>query len=480
MNRRSASTALLLVALLLSAGAAAAQSTGSADFSRYVAIGDSLTHGYASGGVVSTVQVNSYPALIARQAGAPDFQQPLISAPGIPPLLQLVSLVPGPVISPRAASPGAPTNLNLPRPYNNLGVSGFRVHDVVATVTGNGLIDTVLRGQGTALQQAAFLQPTFATVFIGNNDVLAAATSGRVIEGVTLTPLAQFRADYRTIVSTLRAVGAKVALATIPGVTAIPFVTTIPPVVVDPATRQPVRIGGQLVPLIGPNGPLSLADRVLLTASGLLAQGIGIPAALGGHGNLPDDVVLNAAEVAAIEARRAQYNDVIRQAATDFGGVVVPIDAIFADAAAHGVGIGGNIEYTTAFLTGGLFSYDGVHPTPIGYAVLANAFIDAINGGFSASIPAVDYYPFVFGPEGSAGATTPVTSSASFVFTAAAEASMRSWLRIPTKAQLDRLGQPREGGPGGDIPGPATEPGGRPTDEPRQPARPGRGGGDRP
>ena len=476
MKRIATRTVLVLALLVLVAGGAAAQSTGNADFTRYVAIGDSITHGYASGGVVSTVQVNSYPALIARQAGAPDFQQPLISEPGIPPLLALVSLVPGPVIAPRSASFGHPTNLNLPRPYNNLGVAGFRVHDVLATVTGNGLIDTVLRGQGTALQQAAALHPTFVTVFIGPNDVLAAATSGRVIDGVTLTPLAQFTADYRTIISTLRGLGANVAVGTIPAVTSLPFVTTIPPVVVDPATREPVRINGQLVPLIGPNGPLSLADRVLLTASSLLAQGVGVPAALGGHGNLPDDVVLNAAEVAAIEARRAQYNAAIRQAATDFGAVVVPIDQAFASLAANGFGVGGGIEYTTDFLTGGIFSYDGVHPTPMGYAILANVFIDAINAGFNASIPDVDLYPFVFGPEGSAGATVPVTGASNFVFTAAAESSFRFWMGIPTKQQLDaaqRRRHPDPGTGGGPAPpsGPRVDPGSSP-----RPPRPGHGG----
>lgn len=474
MKRHLTTTLAALAAILLVAGVAAAQATGSADFTRYVALGDSLTHAFSSGGVVDAVQVNSYPALIARQAGAPDFQQPLISQPGIPPLLALQSLVPGPVIVPRSASPGAPTNLNLPRPYNNLGVAGFRVRDVVASVTGNPLIDTVLRGLGTPLQQAAALQPTFATVFIGNNDVLAAATSGRVIEGVTLTPLTQFTADYRAIITTLRGLGAEVVVATIPRVTALPFVTTIPPVVVNPATQEPVLVGGQPVPLIGPSGPLTLADRVLLTASSLLAQGIGIPAALGGSGQpLPDGVVLSASELATIEARRSAFNDVIRGAATDFGARVVPVAEIFDDVAANGYAVGGGIEYFTDFLTGGIFSYDGVHPTPFGYALLANGFIDAINLGFSASIPQVDLFPFVFGPEGSAGATVPVTGAASVVFSAAAYESLRSGLRVPSQEQLDRLGDrrgPRGAGPGA---GPAAPI--RPRSDPELPERPGLG-----
>ncbi len=78
----------------------------------------------------------------------------------------------------------------------------------------------------------------------------------------------------------------------------LPFVTTIPPVLVNPATRQPVLINGQLVPLLGqgdaaypciPVPPdqgcgLPPGSRVTLPASQLLAQGIGIPVAAGGTG----------------------------------------------------------------------------------------------------------------------------------------------------------------------------------------------------
>jgi lysophospholipase L1-like esterase len=453
MTRWLTRSAAALAALLSVAGVAAAQSAGSADFSRYVALGDSLTHAFSSGGVVNSVQVVSYPALIARQAGALDFQQPLISEPGIPPLLALQSLSPGPVIVPRSATPGAPTNLNLPRPYNNLGVSGFRVHDVLATVTANPLVDTVLRGIASPLQQAAALQPTLVTLWIGNNDVLAAATSGRVIEGVTLTPVPQFRDDYAAILDTLRALGADVVAATIPAVTALPFVTTIPPVVVNPATREPVLVNGQPVPLLGPDGPLAPGDRVLLTASPLLAQGIGIPRPIGSGLPLPDDVVLDAEEVAEIAARQGAYNIVIRAESRNRGVAVVPIDEIFDDIVANGFGVGGNIVYTTDFLTGGLFSYDGVHPTPFGYAVVANAFLETINEAFGASIPAVDLFPFVFGAPGSGGATEPVTGGvAAVVFTPAAYESLRFGLRVPPKEALDRIEQrrrEREGGPGG-------------------------------
>lgn len=473
--------AIAAATILAAAGPALAQDTGSADFSRYVAVGDSLTAGFASGGLHADVQRLSYPALIARQVGIAGFEQPLAGPPGIPPLLELRSLVPGPVIVPRSATPGAPLNLTLPRPYDNMAVPGFKVHDVLVTRTGNPIIDLVLRGLGTQLELAAVQQPTFATVWIGNNDVLAAATSGIVIDGVTLTPVPQFQADLQTILGALRQAGADLAVATIPNVTAIAFVNAIPPVVVNPATRQPVIVNGQPVPLIGPNGPLGPADKVLLTASSLLAQGIGVPAQLGGTGApLPDSAVLSAGEVAAIQARTNAYNDVIRNLAQQFGAALVPIDRFFDEVAADGYAVGAGITYTTDFLTGGIFSYDGVHPAPFGYAVVANEFIEAINDHYGADIPPVNLFPFVFGPEGSAGATVPDTTSGAAVagarFSASAGHSLLSALRVWSRPAPARptgdAGPDVPGGPGGGGAGPVLD--GPTLDGPVRHERPGR------
>src|SRR3979409_414327 len=107
--------ALILLAAALSAGRADAQT----NFTTYVSVGDSLAAGFESSSLVETHQNRSVPALIARQAGVQGFQQPLISEPGIPPEFTLVSLVPVPVIAPKAATAGAPKNLALARPYNN-------------------------------------------------------------------------------------------------------------------------------------------------------------------------------------------------------------------------------------------------------------------------------------------------------------------------------------------------------------------------
>jgi hypothetical protein len=106
--------------------------------------------------------------------------------------------------------------------------------------------------------------------------------------------------------------------------------------------------------------------------------------------------VLSASETATITARVAQYNNVIRTVANEKNAALVDVNAQFAGVAQHGLPVGG-VTYTSSFLTGGLFSYDGVHPTAFGYAYLANLFIGAINDKYSGDIPLVNLYPFVFG-----------------------------------------------------------------------------------
>lgn len=383
---------LLVAGALLAAAAAANAQT---DFSVYAALGDSLTAGVESGSIVATHQANSFPAQIARAAGIAGFEQPLVSEPGIPPELTLLSLSPGPVIVPKASTPGSPTNLALPRPYNNLGVPGADSFDIINTVTdGGGSHDLVLRGLGTALQQALALRPTFITVWIGNNDVLGAAVSGRAIEGETLTPVNTFRNRYQGLVDALAPTSAFIVACNIPDVTSIPFVTTIPPVVVNPATRQPVLVNGLPVPLIGPHGPLASNSFVTLNAASLLAEGIGIPTSVGGRGTpLPDSVILDADEVAVIQDHVAGYNQAILDTAGGAGIAILDINAVLQQLASGGHIVGG-VRLTSDFLTGGIFSYDGVHPTDLGYAVVANEWIRVINehGG---RLPSVDLTPLL-------------------------------------------------------------------------------------
>ncbi len=434
-----------LVGLLGLLALAVAPARGQADLTRYVAMGDSLTAAFSSGGLHIDGQRNGYARLVSEQARgtrAP-FEQPLMTDPGIPAVTQLRSLAPL-TLAPKAGL-GSPINLTLPRPYDNLAVPGANLSDLLQTRTDQGgLHDLILRGIGTQLEQALLLEPTFVSLWIGSNDALRAATSGVVLDGVTLTPAAQFAAQFNSLLQTLVANGVSGGVvATVPSVTTIPFVTTLPPVLVNPASGEPVFVNGAPVPLLGPDGPLSASDHVLLTASTLLARGDGVPAALGGSGApLPDNVILNRVETAQIEARVADYNTVIRQAAADVGFAVTDAAAVFEEVAREGVLFGG-ARFTTDFLTGGLFSLDGVHPSPIGYAIAANAFIRAINQTYGNKIREVDLAAFAFEGRGvlpGAGpAAVPTATFGTLVYTQRAYRNLRFGLGVPSPKKLLRL-----------------------------------------
>ena len=92
MKRHLHSAAALLLAAVVAVPVFAAR--GSADFSNFVALGDSYGAGFESNSLNERHQVWSWPAIIARQAGltlcpasatAADncFAQPLVSYPGL-------------------------------------------------------------------------------------------------------------------------------------------------------------------------------------------------------------------------------------------------------------------------------------------------------------------------------------------------------------------------------------------------------------
>lgn len=387
---RSKTTVVLAV---LAAALVPAPARAQSSLSVYVSLGDSLAAGFSNGSLVETHQRTSVPALIARQAEVAGFEQPLVGEPGIPPELALVRLAPAPTIAPRATEPGQPRNFGLPRPYNNLAVPAATVEDALNRQTG-GYHDLVLRGRGSQVAQAVSLGPTFVTLWIGNNDVLGAVLRGRAVDGVTLTPVAAFQSAYEQVVAALKGTGAFVVAANVPDVTSIPFATTLRPVVSDPLTGAPVLANGQPVPLLGPTGPLPTGSLVTLAASTLLADGVGVPAAQGGTGlPLPDEVILDPAEVAAIRDRVAAFNRVIRETCQAASIPVLDVHALLGELTTRGREVGGVVLHG-AFLTGGVFSYDGVHLTDLGYAVVANEWIGLINAS-GGRVPLVDLGPFL-------------------------------------------------------------------------------------
>ena len=235
-------------------------SAGDADFSTYVALGNSLTSGFTDGALFIAGQENSLPNILASQfylVDGGEFTQPLMGdniggviASGMTvqePRLYFDGA--GPVRLP--AAPTTDISTTLTGGFNNMGVPGALSYHLLAPGYGNAA--GVLTGQSnpyfarfasspstSILADALAQQPTFFSLWIGNNDVLGYATSGGVGFDQTgnmdptsyasndITDPTVFANIYSTLVEQLSSNSTKGVVANIPDITAVPFFTTVP------------------------------------------------------------------------------------------------------------------------------------------------------------------------------------------------------------------------------------------------------------
>src|SRR5687767_1791573 len=138
---------LILAGLLATLGCARLEplapeppTTGQADFSTYVNLGTSITAGFQSNGWVDEFQRGSVAAHVAAQTranatGGESFTQPLLASPGLPPVLELVSLSPL-VLAPRAGAPPAGPYVPRGDGYDNLAIPTAMVSAALARTSG--------------------------------------------------------------------------------------------------------------------------------------------------------------------------------------------------------------------------------------------------------------------------------------------------------------------------------------------------------
>lgn len=411
--------------------------TGDADFTSFVTIGNSLTAGYQNASLYESSQEYSIGKIIADHVGT-SFEQPLISEPGIPGKLELHDLTP--TILPNSGL-GEPTNTNYAAPYNNLGVPGAILYDLIdetdfATKSfdrENPYFQIVLRDQAlgaSIVKQALNLQPTFINLWIGNNDVLGYATSGGTkgtdaATGKLPTDKPTFDFLYNQVATALTDTSGvrKICALNIPDVQNIPFFTTVGPklalslealgvpamvyqstqtgVGYGIATTSDLLNGTALLTLTGSSATDFLGDR---TGAYYAINDIEVPAGVitdsafgfSPYNPWPDEFILDPAEIDIAATATTELNSVISSTVNTNSDtwVLVDINSFFDDIADGGMMIDG-INFNTSFILGNTFSLDGVHPTTRGYAVIANQIIGAVNSKFNATIPRlnVSTYP---------------------------------------------------------------------------------------
>jgi lysophospholipase L1-like esterase len=413
---------------------------GGSQVVKYVAIGNSLSAGYQSNGLYESAQVYSFPNQIANQlkaAGAPlgSFEQPLWSDPGTPGAdgkasrYEILNLV-GPVVGPAGAAAGSPKNLALARPYDNLGIPGAILYDFLDTTSyatkalpfpsgrGNALFSAILRNPALGrrvLDQMRALRPDLITFWLGNNDVLGFATSGGTFPPAP-TDLALFQGLYKASLDSIRVTlpNARIVVATIPNVTVIPFFTTVGPRIkallpagvalyyqkhaesgVATGTTAFTEANPPYICLTGISyAPyLGRPTGVWYRANGLsIPAGIDTTKPFGFHPQnpWPNALVLDVDEQNTATTFVNNYNTAIMAIAGAMSNVaVVDFNSFLNNVAAHGYSYAGQV-YTTAYISGGMFSLDGVHPSSRGHGIVANEFIKVINAKWGMTIPLVN------------------------------------------------------------------------------------------
>ena len=258
--------------------------SGTADLSKFVTIGDSITAGYADGALYLTGQENSYPAILAQQfavvGGDANFTQPLVSD-NLGGLLAGGNQITDNRLVLDLTDPTSPSPVNLTgtpttevigsglngTAFSNMGVPGAKSFHLGAPGYGDpagillGLSNPFFTrfasdpATATMIGDAAVQAPSFFVLWIGNNDVLSYATTGGV--GIDRTgdfdptgyganditdPIAVFPGVYSGLVGAFKTANPAVqgVLVNIPDVSTLPYFTTVPynPVPFD--TSDPV------------------------------------------------------------------------------------------------------------------------------------------------------------------------------------------------------------------------------------------------
>lgn len=432
-------TALLLLASCADRDESFKVERGEADFSNYVAFGNSLTAGYGDAALYYEGQVVAYPYLMAQQmaqVGGGEFRQPWVdpSSVGVGSnknarlVLKMVNgeLVPVPS-APKGDLSIFVNSVASEGPFNNMGVPGAQANTSVLPGYGNPLLGennfnpyfTRMTNDpinASMLGDALAQNPTFFTVFIGGNDVLNYAANGGT--RMPITPLegppgVGFIASIDAIVKGFTANGAKGAVATVPDITSVPFFTTIPynglvlesdqqaealnqayQALIEMGLVTPFRKGANGFIITDTQSPVGFRQAV--EGEIILITTPGDSLKRGGWGSvkpIPNLYSLTHWEIKKIDDATEQYNKKLKAVAEEHDLAFVDVNKFLREVMDVGINLNGRL-ITADFVTGGAFALDGIHLTPVANAILANEFIKAINKKYNSSIPLVDPSPF--------------------------------------------------------------------------------------
>jgi lysophospholipase L1-like esterase len=399
------------LALPLAAGCRSDEALNAPDLSnnggllqRYVAMGNSITAGFQSGGINDSTQLQSYAVVFATQAKAPFFE-PLLNKPGCPPPFDINSTNP-----PHRLGGGSSTDCSLrnatPLPYVSdvavPGVTSFGIESNTSPFGGTNALTQFILGGRTQVKAMMDAHPTFVSVWIGNNDVLGSLTnSSNPGDPALVTPNAVFADNYAPILDSIQKVGAKAVLIGVSDVSLIPYSSsgaTYWCIKNQPAcgftTPAPFPTTFQVALNCAPKAavPTSNGDSVLVPWV------VGVPklaaAQAGATTTLDcsvDNEVVLPSEYKILRDAVQGYNAYIAGAARQRAWAYVDISALAAYKA-DPTKIASFPTLPTGpsqpnVLFGSYYTLDGVHPSAAFHRIFADSIISAVNRTYGTTIP---------------------------------------------------------------------------------------------
>ncbi len=408
---------------------------GNIDVSNYVAVGSAVTAGYADGALYYEGQQFSFANILAGQfdqIGGIDFNTPYV-----PQNSNGISIIPnntttinakfvlgmstdcksvtslGPIkLSPTETYGFFSTNVySTSSPFNNMGVPNAKVIHLLAKGYGNSAnnyFNPYYKRMASNINTSSIINdainqnPTFFSLMIGGDDVMAYALAGGFSDTITTT--ARFSTHIDSVIYYLTKNGAKGVIANIPSLNSIPYFTTIAynALTLDSAKAASLN---QFYFSLDPNIHFNVGANAFIVEDA--STFIGLRQAVAGEYillNIPlDDVkcnslgslipinnkyVLSLTEVSDIESAIFSFNTILKTKAQNNGLAFVDVNTFYQKNKENF--IYNNITFNYNFVKGGLFSLDGLNFTPRGHALLANEFVKSINETYQSTIRQVD------------------------------------------------------------------------------------------
>ena len=405
-NRFLSAGALALVALAACNDDRTTGPAGQAAFTRYVAIGTSLTMGVQSDGVVYFSQQQDWTKLLSHQAFA-SYTQPLIAPPGcFSPLIAPLQL--NRRLSGISATANQTTSIpdttcapfgtyTLPR--NDVGIDGANAYDALRVTPETASVDGIKRRRqyrlvlppGKTQVTAMMMQnPTLVSVELGSNEVLG-VTTGLVLPAAayrtphTYVPNNVWQPVYAQVLDSVKKTGAKAILVGVPNVSNI----------------VSFRSGDELWQNRGEFATFGVVvnadcqgntNQIFVPIKA--ATAVGTARATGTAYNLScadapgtQDNILTPTDLTTITAVVTGMNSYIQSQASANGWAYFDLNTVLAKAIANRGPYSVVKQFGCVSPYGQYVSLDGVHPNAQGYQEIANAAAGALNTTYGFAIP---------------------------------------------------------------------------------------------